>query len=241
MTNQSTFDGIHMISHYVGDDGSYQSSDEDGVKGPTLHNTQQRSGGRIRLRPNLGDTDSEEEEDDEALRLSVPQSASHKSTTVWLSPTGSWDRGCQYSLRNRRCVSNSHFRVDVWIWSSEFQKGNSSSFHITLMDLVYFVHLPFVVFVFFLRTANNRLSEHHWQKSTISVDLSREWKKRGAYQSLLGHNGAGAKGVDLLLVQHREETVQLNLLCYITHFIQWFYIFKVFYKWTSKMYWCRYY
>uniref|UniRef100_A0A8C9ZXY8 Ecotropic viral integration site 5 n=1 Tax=Sander lucioperca TaxID=283035 RepID=A0A8C9ZXY8_SANLU len=82
LTNQSTFDGIHMISHYVGDDGSYQSSDEDGVKGPTLHNTQQRSGGRIRLRPNLGDTDSEEEEDDEALRLSVPQSASHKSTTV---------------------------------------------------------------------------------------------------------------------------------------------------------------
>ncbi|XP_078115556.1 ecotropic viral integration site 5 protein homolog isoform X3 [Sander vitreus] len=82
LANQSTFDGIHMISHYVGDDGSYQSSDEDGVKGPTLHNTQQRSGGRIRLRPNLGDTDSEEEEDDEALRLSVPQSTSHKSTTV---------------------------------------------------------------------------------------------------------------------------------------------------------------
>ncbi|XP_039666609.1 ecotropic viral integration site 5 protein homolog isoform X3 [Perca fluviatilis] len=86
MANQSTFDGIHMINHYVGDDGSYQSSDEDGVKSPTIHNTQQRSGGRIRLRPNLGDTDSEEEEeeeeDDEALRLSVPQSASHKSTTV---------------------------------------------------------------------------------------------------------------------------------------------------------------
>ncbi|XP_028442530.1 ecotropic viral integration site 5 protein homolog isoform X3 [Perca flavescens] len=87
MANQSTFDGIHMINHYVGDDGSYQSSDEDGVKSPTLHNTQQRSGCRIRLRPNLGDTDSEEEEeeeeeDDEALRLSVPQSSSHKSTTV---------------------------------------------------------------------------------------------------------------------------------------------------------------
>ncbi|XP_034738435.1 EVI5-like protein isoform X6 [Etheostoma cragini] len=90
LANQSTFDGIHMINHYVEDDGSYQSSDEEGVKGPTLHNTQQRSGVRIRLRPNLRDTDSEEEEeeeeeeedDDEALRLSVPQSTSHKSTTV---------------------------------------------------------------------------------------------------------------------------------------------------------------
>lgn len=86
MTSQPTFDGIHIINHYVGDDGSYQSSDEDGVKGPTLQDSQQRSGGRIRLQPNLHDTDSEEEEeeedDEEALRLSVPQSGSHKSTTV---------------------------------------------------------------------------------------------------------------------------------------------------------------
>ncbi|XP_041790487.1 ecotropic viral integration site 5 protein homolog isoform X2 [Chelmon rostratus] len=85
LTSQPTFDGIHIINHYVGDDGSYQSSDEDGVKGPTLQDSQQRSGGRIRLQPNLHDTDSEEEEeedDEEALRLSVPQSGSHKSTTV---------------------------------------------------------------------------------------------------------------------------------------------------------------
>lgn len=86
MTSQPTFDGIHIVNHYVGDDGSYQSSDEDGVKDPTLQDTRQRSGGRIRLRPNLGDTDSEEEDDDddddEALRLTVPQSGSHKSTTV---------------------------------------------------------------------------------------------------------------------------------------------------------------
>lgn len=80
--NHSTFDGIHIVNHYVGDDGSYQSSDEDGVK-----DTQQRSGGRITLHPDLGDTESEEEvEDDEALRLSVPQSGSHKSTTVWPAP-----------------------------------------------------------------------------------------------------------------------------------------------------------
>uniref|UniRef100_A0A673AF69 Rab-GAP TBC domain-containing protein n=1 Tax=Sphaeramia orbicularis TaxID=375764 RepID=A0A673AF69_9TELE len=78
MANQPTFDGIHVINHYVGDDESYHSSDEDGVK----DQTQPRSGGgRIRLRPNLADTDSDEEEDGEALRLSVPPS-SHKSTTV---------------------------------------------------------------------------------------------------------------------------------------------------------------
>ncbi|XP_070816695.1 ecotropic viral integration site 5 protein homolog isoform X1 [Chaetodon trifascialis] len=82
LSSQPTFDGIHIINHYVGDDGSYQSSDEDGVKGPTLQDTQQRSGGRIRLQPNLRDTDSEDEEDEEALRLSVPQGSGHKSTTV---------------------------------------------------------------------------------------------------------------------------------------------------------------
>ncbi|XP_027146091.1 ecotropic viral integration site 5 protein homolog isoform X2 [Larimichthys crocea] len=79
LASQPTFDGIHIVNHYVGDDGSYQSSDEDGVKNPTLKSTQQ-SRGRIRLQPNLRDTDSDDDdEDDEALRLSVPQS---KSTTV---------------------------------------------------------------------------------------------------------------------------------------------------------------
>uniref|UniRef100_A0A8P4G3G8 Ecotropic viral integration site 5 n=1 Tax=Dicentrarchus labrax TaxID=13489 RepID=A0A8P4G3G8_DICLA len=81
LASQPTFDGIHIVNHYVGDDGSYQSSDEDGVKDPTLQDSQHRSRGRIRLRPNLQDTDSEEEDED-ALRLSVPQSSSHKSTTV---------------------------------------------------------------------------------------------------------------------------------------------------------------
>lgn len=87
LSSQPTFDGIHIINHYV-DDGSYQSSDEDGVKEHALADGQQRSGGRVRLLPNLRDTDSEDEEEDEedeeALRLSVPQSSSgsHKSTTV---------------------------------------------------------------------------------------------------------------------------------------------------------------
>ncbi|XP_068446197.1 ecotropic viral integration site 5 protein homolog isoform X1 [Clinocottus analis] len=96
LTNQPSFDGIHIVNHYVGHDGSYQSSDEDGVKGPSLLDTQQRCRERIRLRANLGDTDSdedeededeedeeeEEEDDDESLRLSVPLSGSNKSTTV---------------------------------------------------------------------------------------------------------------------------------------------------------------
>lgn len=87
MSSQPTFDGIHIINHYVEDVGSYQSSDEDGVKEHALQDGQQRSRGRVRLHPTLRDTDSEEEEeeeedDDEALRLSVPQSSSHKSTTV---------------------------------------------------------------------------------------------------------------------------------------------------------------
>ncbi|KAM6939032.1 ecotropic viral integration site 5 protein homolog isoform 5-T6 [Lycodopsis pacificus] len=89
LANQPTFDGIHIVNHYAGHDGSYQSSDEDGVKGPSLLDAQQSSRGRIRLRPNLGDTSSEEDEDEEeededeeSLRLSVPPSGSHKSTTV---------------------------------------------------------------------------------------------------------------------------------------------------------------
>uniref|UniRef100_A0A8C2ZN78 Ecotropic viral integration site 5 n=1 Tax=Cyclopterus lumpus TaxID=8103 RepID=A0A8C2ZN78_CYCLU len=90
LANQPTFDGIHIVNHYVGHDESYQSSDEDGVKGPSLQDTQQRCRDRIRLRVNLGDSDSDDdeeeedddEEDDESLRLSVPLSGSHKSTSV---------------------------------------------------------------------------------------------------------------------------------------------------------------
>ncbi|XP_026160396.1 ecotropic viral integration site 5 protein isoform X2 [Mastacembelus armatus] len=86
LAHQPTFDGIHIVNHYVGDDESYQSSEEDEVKDPTLQDTQQRTVGRIRLRPNVMDTDSEEEEeeeeDGEGLRLSVPQSSSSKFTTV---------------------------------------------------------------------------------------------------------------------------------------------------------------
>ncbi|XP_041861434.1 ecotropic viral integration site 5 protein homolog isoform X3 [Melanotaenia boesemani] len=73
-----TFDRIHIINHYKGISESYQSSDD-----PHLQEPQQSSSRRIKLHPKLGDTDSEDEEDDgEALRLSVPQSSSHKSTTV---------------------------------------------------------------------------------------------------------------------------------------------------------------
>ncbi|XP_005919866.2 EVI5-like protein isoform X1 [Haplochromis burtoni] len=77
LANQPTFDGIHIVNHYRADDESYQSSDDDGVK----VSPQQRS--RIKLHPKLEDTDSDEEEEDgEALRISVPQSSSHKTTSV---------------------------------------------------------------------------------------------------------------------------------------------------------------
>ncbi|CAG05643.1 unnamed protein product [Tetraodon nigroviridis] len=47
LSGQPTFDGIHIINHYVGDVGSYQSSDEDGVK----EDGRQRSGGPSRVAP----------------------------------------------------------------------------------------------------------------------------------------------------------------------------------------------
>lgn len=84
-----TYDGIHIINHYEGDDGSYQSSDEDTVGGPGLGGPSLggpslggQRGDRIRLHPNLGVDSDSEEEDDEALRLTVPPPSSSKSTTV---------------------------------------------------------------------------------------------------------------------------------------------------------------
>ncbi|XP_053725301.1 ecotropic viral integration site 5 protein homolog isoform X4 [Synchiropus splendidus] len=84
LSNPPTFDGIHIINHYGGTGDSYHSSDEEGIKDPAHPESQQRSGGRIRLRPCLVDTDSDEEdedaEDSDALRLCVPPTANHKST-----------------------------------------------------------------------------------------------------------------------------------------------------------------
>lgn len=79
--SQPTFDGIHIVNHYTGVEDAYRSSDDDGMEAP-----QSRSCTRIRLHPNLGDTDSEE--DGETLRLTVPQNNNnnHKSTTVWSAP-----------------------------------------------------------------------------------------------------------------------------------------------------------
>lgn len=81
MAGPPTFDGIHIINHYVGGE-SYQSSDDDGVKDSSPADARRRS--RIRLHPNLRDSDSEEEEDGDGdeLRLSVPHGSNHKSTTV---------------------------------------------------------------------------------------------------------------------------------------------------------------
>lgn len=88
LSGQANFDGIHIVNHYAGDDGSYQSSDEEVSGDASLRDARLSGGdgdGRVRLRPNLrisGSEDDEDEEDDEALRLSVPPAAAHKSTTV---------------------------------------------------------------------------------------------------------------------------------------------------------------
>ncbi|XP_060775810.1 EVI5-like protein isoform X2 [Neoarius graeffei] len=79
LPDRTNFDRIHIVNHYGGDDESYQSSDEDGVK-PPLNVTPLQGGGRIKLHPQLGDTDSEADEDGESLRLMVPSTS--KSTTV---------------------------------------------------------------------------------------------------------------------------------------------------------------
>uniref|UniRef100_A0A672NBL0 Ecotropic viral integration site 5 n=1 Tax=Sinocyclocheilus grahami TaxID=75366 RepID=A0A672NBL0_SINGR len=77
LPDQPSFDGIHIVNHYGGDDESYQSSDEDGVKlSPQLTRHQVR--GRITLHANLEDSESEGDEEEDALRLS----GSHKTTTV---------------------------------------------------------------------------------------------------------------------------------------------------------------
>ncbi|XP_058634097.1 ecotropic viral integration site 5 protein homolog isoform X3 [Onychostoma macrolepis] len=81
LPGQPSFDGIHIVNHYGGDNESYQSSDEDGVKlSPQLTSHQVR--GRITLHPNLEDSESEGDEEGDALRLSVPSNGSHKTTTV---------------------------------------------------------------------------------------------------------------------------------------------------------------
>ncbi|XP_043098708.1 ecotropic viral integration site 5 protein isoform X5 [Puntigrus tetrazona] len=81
LPGQASFDGIHIVNHYGGDNESYQSSDEDGVKlSPQLTSHQVR--GRITLHPNLEDSESEGDEEGDALRLSVPSNGSHKTTTV---------------------------------------------------------------------------------------------------------------------------------------------------------------
>ncbi|KAG1940920.1 ecotropic viral integration site 5 protein [Pimephales promelas] len=81
LPDQPSFDGIHIVNHYGGDNESYQSSDEDGVK-LSPHLTSHQVRGRITLHPNLGDSESEGDEEGDTLRLTVPSNGSHKTTTV---------------------------------------------------------------------------------------------------------------------------------------------------------------
>ncbi|XP_031431291.1 ecotropic viral integration site 5 protein homolog isoform X6 [Clupea harengus] len=87
LSNPPSFDGIHIVNHY-GDTESYHSSDDDALA--KLPNPQGGGGGggsdagsvggRITLHADLEDTDSDE--DNESLRLTVPTNGSHKTTTV---------------------------------------------------------------------------------------------------------------------------------------------------------------
>uniref|UniRef100_A0A673Y1I3 Ecotropic viral integration site 5 n=1 Tax=Salmo trutta TaxID=8032 RepID=A0A673Y1I3_SALTR len=91
MSNQPSFDRIRIVNHYIPDDESYQSSDEDAGKTPSHLDPQQSSSSHtslIRLHPSLdldnrlGDTDSEGDDDGEGLVLSVPPNGTHKHTIV---------------------------------------------------------------------------------------------------------------------------------------------------------------
>uniref|UniRef100_A0A8C8IS25 Rab-GAP TBC domain-containing protein n=1 Tax=Oncorhynchus tshawytscha TaxID=74940 RepID=A0A8C8IS25_ONCTS len=91
MSNEPSFDRIRIVNHYIPDDESYQSSDEDAGKTPSHLDPQQSSSSHtslIRLHPSLdlnnrlGDTDSEGDDDGEGLVLSVPPNGTHKHTTV---------------------------------------------------------------------------------------------------------------------------------------------------------------
>ncbi|XP_056605782.1 ecotropic viral integration site 5 protein homolog isoform X3 [Triplophysa dalaica] len=81
LPDKPNFDGIHIVNHYGGDNDSYQSSDEDGVK-MSPHLTGHQIRGRITLHPNLEDSESEEDEDGDALQLTVPSNGSCKTTSV---------------------------------------------------------------------------------------------------------------------------------------------------------------
>ncbi|XP_064197862.1 ecotropic viral integration site 5 protein homolog isoform X5 [Anguilla rostrata] len=79
--SQPSFDGIHIVSHYIGDDGPYLSPDA-----PSPPESQ-RDVTRIVLHSSVVDTDSDGEED--SLRLTVPPAAgpqqaqnNRKTTTV---------------------------------------------------------------------------------------------------------------------------------------------------------------
>ncbi|XP_036409681.1 EVI5-like protein isoform X1 [Megalops cyprinoides] len=89
VSSQPTFDGIHIVSHYMGDEELYQSSDEDTSKGdpcdlPSPYEPQ-RNSSRIVLHSNMVDTDSDPEEDGLHLSVSTADSQAQKSrktTTV---------------------------------------------------------------------------------------------------------------------------------------------------------------
>ncbi|KAF5893294.1 zinc finger protein Gfi-1-like [Clarias magur] len=104
LPGRTNFDRIHIVNHYGGDDESYQSSDEDGVKLP-LNMMPRQGGGRITLHPQLGDTDSEPDEDGENSEKSF--SPSVDETQPFAVPFEPWNNS--YSGSDMRQLVRQNF------------------------------------------------------------------------------------------------------------------------------------
>lgn len=138
--NRTNFDRIHIVNHYGGDDESNQSSDDDGVKLPLSVNPC-RGGGRITLHPQLGDTDSEADEDGESLRLEVPSNSSHKSTTVW-PPTLTHTHTPQTAACVEVAPESSSWHLDLKLPSASVQLEILKS-SVQTENRDFYSHLPY--------------------------------------------------------------------------------------------------
>ncbi|XP_072560354.1 ecotropic viral integration site 5 protein homolog isoform X1 [Paramormyrops kingsleyae] len=81
------FDSIHIVNHYIADDESYHSSDDDAAADPTCLPVSRafvprQDTKRILLHPNLAESDSDGEEGSPHLCVPSEAPSSHKTTTV---------------------------------------------------------------------------------------------------------------------------------------------------------------
>lgn len=81
------FDSIHIVNHYIADDESYHSSDDDAASDPACLAVSRafvprRDAKRILLHPNLAESDSDGEEGSPHLSVPAEAPSGHKTTTV---------------------------------------------------------------------------------------------------------------------------------------------------------------